>query len=318
MSRRVDVGVIGAGGIAARHVRSLLGNPRVVLTGIADPVLERAERLAEMGGRTHPFADWREMLDRVDLDALYICVPPFAHGEPERAAIARGLPFFVEKPLAATLAVAEAIGAEVTAKGLITAVGYHWRYLSHVERARELLAATPARLALGYWLDATPPVDWWGAHARSGGQIVEQATHILDLARYLVGEAEVVGGAGGRLERAAHPGLDITDASVATLRFASGAVGSVAATCLLGWRHQVGLRLYGDGFAIELAEEGATIDVGQGRPWSAAEGDPFAAEDRDFVDAVLGRPNTIRADYAEALRTHRLAAAVARALGDDA
>lgn len=54
---------------------------------------------------------------------------PFAHGAPERAAITRGLPFFVEKPVTLDMDVAEADTAEVAERGLATAVGYHWRYL---------------------------------------------------------------------------------------------------------------------------------------------------------------------------------------------
>ncbi|HEX8375558.1 MAG TPA: hypothetical protein VF606_10305, partial [Geminicoccaceae bacterium] len=50
----------------------------------------------------------------------------------------------------------------------------------------------------------------------------------------------------------------------------------------------------------------------QGRPVRHAQGDPFVREDRDFVDAVQGKPNLVRVPYAEALRTHRLAVAVAR------
>ena len=74
----------------------------------------------------------------------------------------------------------------------------------------------------------------------------------------------------------------------------------------------MGLHLFGDGLAVELSEFDLSIDVGQGRPVRQAQGDPFAREDRDFVDAVQGGTNRVRVPYAEALRTHRLAVAVAR------
>ena len=58
----------------------------------------------------------------------------------------------------------------MAAEGLITATGYHWRYLDTTERAQELLAGRPAHLALGYWLDVTLPPAWWTQQAwRSGG-----------------------------------------------------------------------------------------------------------------------------------------------------
>lgn len=95
--------------------------------------------------------------------------------------IEQKLPFFIEKPLATDLATAEGIAAGVATTGLVTAVGYHWRYLDTTERAQELLS-NPARLALGYWLDFTPPPAWWARREQSGGQMVEQTTHIFDLA----------------------------------------------------------------------------------------------------------------------------------------
>ena len=159
----------------------------------------------------------------------------------------------------------------------------------------------------GYWLDFTPPPLWWIKEAHSGGQIVEQTTHIFDLARLLVGEVEEVYAVAARTERPDYPECDICELSTAVLRFATGAVGSISSTCLLRWPHRIGLHLFCDGMAIELTEFEIMVDIGQGRPVRTAQGDPFIREDRDFIDAVRGGPNRIRAPYAEALRTHRLA-----------
>jgi predicted dehydrogenase len=87
----------------------------------------------------------------------------------------------------------------------------------------------------------------------------------------------------------------------------------MASTCLLNWPHRIGLHLFSDGQAIELSEFDIMVDVGQGRPMRAAEGNPFVREERAFIDAVQGGPNLIRAPYAEALQTHRLTLAAARA-----
>jgi predicted dehydrogenase len=305
------VGFIGAGIIAARHLGNLLGFDDVRVIAIADPQLDRARALAERCEGT-AYADLAEMLEREALDAVYICVPPFAHGAPEAAALEHGLPFFVEKPIAADLATAETVAAGVEARGLVTATGYHWRYLDVTELAQELLSKNPARLALGYWLDFTPPPEWWPIVAKSGGQMVEQTTHIFDLARLLVGEVTRVYAAGSRTERPQFPQADIFDVSTATLHFASGALGSVSSTCLLNWPHRVGLHLFCEGMAIELTEWDIMVDVGKGRPLQQARGDPMVREDRDFLDAVRGKPSKIRAPYAEVIKTHRLATAAAR------
>lgn len=307
------VGFIGAGGIAGRHVGVLRGFEDVKIVALADPVHDRAAGLGEQVG-AKAYRDFRQMLDTEQLDAIYICLPPFAHGEPELAAIERGLPFFVEKPLAVGRDAAEEIGRAVAAKGLVTGVGYHWRYLTTTEQAQEVLAKNPARLALGYWLDQTPPPAWWRKHDQSGGQMVEQTTHIFDLARVLVGEVEEVYAVGSTKERAAFPDLDVCDVSVATLKFTTGAVGSMASTCLLNWPHRVGLHLFGEALAIELSEHEIMVDVGQGRPVQGAQGDPFVREDRDFIDAVQGKANQVRCPYDEALKTHYVTTAATQSI----
>src|SRR5215212_7098399 len=307
---RIRIGFIGAGGIAVRHLANLLGFSDVEVTAVADPLPDRCGAFAARVGGVRAYDNWRIMLDDCKLDALYICTPPFAHGLPELRAVERRIPFFVEKPIAADLATGERITRAVEEADLITAVGYHWRYLDTTEEAQAVLAQHPARLVLGYWLDCTPPAPWWSRKSLSGGQMVEQTTHIFDLARVLVGEVSEVFAMEAQ-SRVDDSGDDISHASTVSLRFASGAVGSISSTCLLDWRHRVELQLYCEGMAIELSEFDLMIDVGQGRPVRKAQGDPFVREDRDFLDAIQGKANRIRAPYAEAARTHRLASAAA-------
>ncbi|SFV38470.1 Predicted dehydrogenase [Devosia crocina] len=306
---RTRIGFIGAGGIAQRHLGVLEQFDDVDLVAFADVDFDRAlAAAARFGARA--FGSHDELLSDESLDAVYICIPPFAHGAAERAVIAKGLPFFVEKPISLDLKFAEELAAKIDAAGLITGVGYHWRYLDTVEEARRQLEQRPAQLVSGYWLDQTPPPQWWWHQDQSGGQMVEQTTHIIDLARYLVGDVTQVFAMAGHRDRADFPGLDVATVSTASLRFASGAIGNIGSTCLLNWGHRVGLHLFAEGLALELTDHDIMIDVGAGRPVRHAEGDPVWREDRDFIDAVRGAPSCIRCSYAEALKTHRIALAI--------
>ena len=309
----VNVGFVGAGGIAARHIDVLRQFADVHVAAVCDADLARATQTAGPLG-AQAFGDVATMLAGVALDALFICVPPFAHGPAERAAIAAGIPFFVEKPITQDLALAEAISQEVTAAGLITAVGYHWRYLDTVDRARRALVDKPAQLIVGHWHDSTPPPEWWGRQAQSGGQMVEQVTHLIDTARFLAGGITSVHAAGNHLPRERFPGLDVPTASVATVTFEGGAVASFSATCVLNWNHRQGLHVFADGLAIEVSDREVMIDTGHGRHPVGAQGDPVWREDRDFIDAVRGGANNIRTSYADALETHRAALAVAQSM----
>jgi myo-inositol 2-dehydrogenase / D-chiro-inositol 1-dehydrogenase len=306
------IGLIGAGNVARRHARVLSSFPDVHLTGITDVVPDAAAALArDTGCRT--FADVGELL-AAGLDAAYICVPPFAHGMAETAVLSAGVPLFVEKPLATTAETAERIGALVAAAGLLTAVGHHWRYLDVVDRARRLLDGRPVRLIGGAWLDKVPPVGWWPVRERSGGPVVEQAAHVLDLARFLAGEvAEVFAMGDGRPPEV--PGADVDGVTTATLRFRSGALGTLSTTCVLGWKQRAGLEVIADGLWLSVGENGLAVRADGADPVEeVVAADPAAAHvavDRAFVDAVRGIGDDVRVPYAEALRTHRLACALA-------
>jgi predicted dehydrogenase len=306
---KTRVGFIGAGGIAQRHVGVLDQFADVDLVAFTDLDFARAVTAASRFG-ARAYDNYADMLEDGTLDAVFICIPPFAHGAVERAVMARGLPFFVEKPLSLDIDVAESLALEISAARLLTAVGYHWRYLDIVEEARRLLTERPARLLSGYWLDQTPPPQWWWHQDQSGGQMVEQTTHIIDLARYLAGDVEQVFGLASHTARCDFPGLDIFTVSTASLKFASGAVGNIASTCLLNWGHRVGLHVFAEGLALELSDHDLMVDVGAGRPVQHVQVDPVWREDRDFIDAVRGDVSRIRCSYGEALKTHRIAMAI--------
>ncbi|GAB3003082.1 Gfo/Idh/MocA family oxidoreductase [Amycolatopsis acidiphila] len=301
------IGFVGAGGVAMRHARMLSGFVDAELVAVTDTDPGRAQAFAaEFGLRAVPEVPG---LVEAGVDAAYVCVPPDAHGPAEETLAAARIALFVEKPIALDDTVAEGVATALDRAGVLASVGHHWRYSAAVEQARQVLAGRPVRLALGTWLDKVPPVPWWVHRAQSGGQVVEQAIHVLDLARLLVGEvAEVHAFADGTA-----PGGDVDGATVATLRFAGGAVGTLAATCLLGWKHRAGLEIFADDLALSLGED--TLEIRDGsEPPRARPVDRDAAKraaDRDFVDAVLGRTDTVRTPYTDALRTHRLACAIA-------
>ena len=310
---RLRVGCVGTGFIAGRHLAALAAMPDVDVVAVADPLVGRAEIAADRVG-ARSYDDGLAMLASEDLDAVWLCVPPFAHGPLEQAALARQLPFFVEKPLAVDLTVAQAIADGVRAQGLLTGVGYHWHYLDVVEQARALLRELPPQLVLGQWLDATPGAPWWSRRSTSGGQLVEQTTHLFDLARLLCGEVDSVHAAESTLAREQWPHADVPTVSTVLLRFQSGALGTISSSCLLEARHRVGLRLVTPGRVLDLRERALSDhelrvdDVVVAR----SDQDPIAAEDRAFVAALLGREDDVRVPYEEALRTHALVCAVDR------
>jgi predicted dehydrogenase len=306
MLSKVRIGMVGAGAVAARHGRTLLAMDGVEVAAVADPALERARALAaEAGAAVHP--NHMELLEAERLDAVYICVPPFAHGPPELAVLDAGLPMFVEKPVAIDQETATTIAIRLAERPVLTCTGYHWRWLDIFDRAAGLLADRPARLVQCSWLDKVPPPPWWLRRGGSGGQTIEQTTHVLDTARALAGNVTEV----HAYAEAALPAADISAVSVATLRFASGAVGTVASTCLLPRLHRAGVHIVADGLSLELTETQLLVENGRREVWTA-DADARPRPDRDFIAAVRGGEDRIRVPWPEAYRTHLVACAITR------
>jgi myo-inositol 2-dehydrogenase/D-chiro-inositol 1-dehydrogenase len=313
----VRVAVVGTGGVARRHLGVLRSMHDVELVGHVSADPSRAEaQAAQWGGRAFTTAD--ELLERERPDAVWVCVTPDRHGPLEHALIDANVPFFVEKPLSVDLEPAETIAARLAATGVLAAVGYKFRALDTLDRVRELLDDRPPRMVLGAWHDAMPSPPWWRQAARSGGQIVEQATHLIDLARFLVGEGSVESAVGARWRRPDAPDSDVPDVSGALLRFQTtdGDVpGVFSATCLLEGREAIHLQLVCEGRVLTLSDRALTIDTGQHRSEIATSSDPFEVEDRLFLDAVRHRDaSRVLSSYVDALKTHRLCCAIRDAM----
>ena len=307
------IGFVGTGGVALRHANVLSQFEDVCLVAATDIDPDRAARFAADHGMVAA-ADIEDLL-ALELDAVYVCVPPFAHGPPELALLDAGVALFVEKPLATDEKVAEMVADRVSQSAALCRVGHHWRCAEPVARARELLADRSVRLVTGWWLDKVPPVPWWLDRTLSGGPIIEQAVHVLDLARFLVGEVEQVGAlAAGPLG----PG-GVETATASILGFRDGAVGTMTTSCVLRGKHRAGLEIVADGLVVGIGEDWLEVGDGTGPP-ERTTFDPWTARvaaDRRFVDALHGRPgdsDTAPPDYAEAMKTHRLACALVRSI----
>jgi len=299
----VRVGLIGAGYAGAIHASRLQRCVAARVVGVCDPLVDRAEALAgPLGARS--FSDYREI---GDVDCLYICTPPHQHAEIVRFALENRTPFLLEKPLAPDLATANALADALRPRPVITAVGYQWRYRADVDAVRTFLEGRPILLANLRWIDTRPSAPWWGDVGLSGGQVIEQATHLLDLARVFLGEA-------CDLAAAAHVGrtpmAQLPDTTAAHLAFRSGALATLMATCAAHAASQPSLELLTPYGSVTIYERAVTWS---GEPPLVVPPpiDPYLAETEAFIAAVAScDASPIRVDFDEALRSHALACGV--------
>jgi myo-inositol 2-dehydrogenase / D-chiro-inositol 1-dehydrogenase len=234
----VAVGIVGAGWMAREHRRVLESLDDVSIAAVCDVDRERAEDLAS-GTGARVYADWRDLLDREDLAALAVCIPPLAHRDPAVEALTRGLPVYLEKPIARTLPDAAAIVEVAERTGTVCAVGYQWHALDLLDDLRQLLEGEQVGLLVGTSIGPTQSRPWFLDRRAGGGNLLERGSHHLDLARAVGGDVVSVQAAasGVRLARSAgSPDStagdgDIDDAVTITLKLASGAL----ATVLVAW-----------------------------------------------------------------------------------
>ena len=300
------LGFIGSGGIAQAHHSYLATRDDVELIAFCDVDEGRAKAVAAEHGAT-AYTEFAKMLDAESLDAVFICTPPFAHGDIEAACIEAGLPMFIEKPLATRMETARQIAGGVAGKDLITAVGYHWRYQGATAKARELLADQRVALVEGVWYGGMPGVYWWRQMALSGGQMVEQCTHIVDLARYLVGEIASVSAYGAKGIMAAKVDeYDVWDSQMSVVAFENGVVGHLSTTNALSVGGVAGLTVYCPELKLHVTGGLSVTRSGERSDYDGLPGwrNPNNAEDDAFIKAVqTGDRSEIRSDYADALRT---------------
>lgn len=302
----MKIAFVGTGGIAQAHLRALASEPNIEVVGHVSRSAERAQAVAQVWGGSG-YTSLGELLAATPVDAVWLTTPPHVHGKLELTLIEHRIPFFVEKPLAADRKTPEEIAAALQERPLVTAVGYNWRAMDTLAGVRDAIATNPPSLVVGAWHDTTPPPLWWQRQSLSGGQMVEQATHLIDLARYFVGEAAVRGAVASHRARAAYPELDVDTVSAALLSFDSGTQGVFSATCLLHEPCDVSLRFICDGLNITLTRDAALYESATGRREVKRTNDSLRSENLAFLEAVRTKDGShVFSSYADALYTHRL------------
>lgn len=234
--QKLRTAIIGCGGIAQRHAQNLAQlADRFELVAFADTKAERARAFAAeyAGGTAAVYTAPGALLDTERLDAVFICLPPFAHTDEVARAAACGVHVFIEKPIALDSEHAWQMVAAVEAAGITTQVGFMFRFGGAVERLKQLMAsgeAGPAGLMSTRYFCNALHAPWWRQRDKSGGQLVEQVIHMVDLMRSLMGEADTVYSVQRNLYHQAVADYTVEDVSGTVISFASGGIGVIYAS----------------------------------------------------------------------------------------
>ena len=198
---------------------------------------------------------------------------------------------------------------EIKKKSLLTSVGYHYRYSESIAQLKSMLTDQNIGIVLGQYMSSMPKVPWWRNQDSSGGQFIEQTTHLVDLLRYICGDVEEVYAAfGNRILSTRDESITVADVGTVTMKLRNGIVANISNTCILpDGIGKTGITLFTDQGMfdwtprrLELTKSGVLsefIDVNN----------PYQLENAVFINAVrTGDSSGILSDYEDAYQTHKV------------
>lgn len=311
MSERVlRVGLVGAGSIAQiAELPALTAQRGVIIAGLVTKTEQSARTNLERWPIEQRYETFEQMLSKARLDAVFVLTPKQVHRPFVTAALEAGVDVFCEKPLATTLSDARAMADLADRTSRLLMVGFNRRYAEVYQLAREEFRERPVQFCVA---QKNRP----GSEYRA---TLENAIHMIDLLRWFCGEAEAV---------AAHttaPDPYAEDGTIALIKFAGGAIGSLVAVRTAGeWDER--FDVYGqwssvrvvapDSVSITRDGETRTIEM---RPrasgWAQVNTTMgFGPEVAHFIECVRERRRPLT-DGHEAVRTQELVEEILRAAG---
>lgn len=307
------IGIVGLGGMY-RILRRALNKLDQPIAAVCDPDEARLNQAA-VDNTAIAYTDHEEMLSREWLDAVFVAIPQACHTEQVMHIARAKCAVFVTAPVALDLEQAVRTAAAIREAGVINQAGYRSRYSDVALEARMMIRNRPLNMGFGRFLcRMSPSHAWWGKKEISGGQLIDQSTHVFDLLRHFMGEVEAVHAWGHR--GGAEDVADFEDSSVVNLHFKSGAVGSVVSTSVARAEEGYAVEFSGKDLFLRLLFEHRLTGWMDGAPvdYSGEDGG-YHRQVEQFLRAVKEKNQAlVRSSYEDAVRTLAVTVAATRSL----
>ena len=319
--------ILGCGGIARRHADKLSLLDDTELVGFCDVDLQRARGFNEKyaGNQAQVYQDYERMFQTLDLDLVYICLPPFAHGNEVELACRHGVDFLIEKPISLTMQAAEVMAKHVADSGVKSQVGFMFRHGEAVQWLRGYIDSNGVGgrgLMVGQYFCNSLHAPWWRDRSKSGGQLVEQIIHTVDLARFYLGEPVRVYSIQENLFHLDVQDYTSEDASGTVVKFEAGGI-AVLVGCngAIPGKWVSRSRVILPGLVADLEGPNNAVFHHTGGRWSSttaidSQRDEYLAETLDLV-AAIREDRLALVPIEEGVRSLRLALAAAESAEGD-
>ncbi|MCP1423170.1 UDP-N-acetylglucosamine 3-dehydrogenase [Paenibacillus sp. DS2363] len=236
---KIKVAVFGCGAIAERrHIPEYAANENVELVAFADPVVERAEKMAETyGGKA--YSSYEELLANETVDAVSVCTPNYLHAPMAIAAANAGKHVLVEKPMAVSTEEGEQMIEAAKKNGVYLMVGHNQRLMPPHVKAKEILDSGKLGKVLNFRTSfGHPGPEGWSVDGAESwffrkeeaimGAMGDLGVHKSDFIRYLLNDE--VSEVAGFISTLHKEGTKVDDNATCLLRMKSGAIGTLVAS----------------------------------------------------------------------------------------
>ncbi len=239
MEKKLNVGVVGCGAVALKgHVPALRSSRYLRLVAAADVSEKALKRFGRKTGVKRLYKDYRDMIEKEEIDVVDICTPPSTHAQIAVYAAEHGVNVLVEKPMATSSPECRKMVQTAEKAGVKLCVVKNHRYIPAVRRLKEIVekGEIGRLLVIRGWISCQPPLAWTKANwpfekDKGGGVLFNVACHVIDLMLWLAESpvVEVYGVGGDRLGY-----MNVENDVEAVMLFENGCVGFLEASWLCG------------------------------------------------------------------------------------
>ncbi|MFJ3486975.1 Gfo/Idh/MocA family protein [Pseudomonas sp. NPDC090202] len=275
----LGVGLIGTGfmgrahALAFHNARTTFDLPvNLKLTALADADASRAEQCARSWGFERSHADWQQLISDPAVNLVAITTPNHLHFPMAMAALEAGKAVYCEKPLAVSLEQARDMQRAAKSAGVVTRVGYNYQHNPIIGLAKQMIdsgelgqiVSFQGEFSEDFMGDPQSPWSWRCEAAHAGGALADLGSHLLAMARYLLGDIEAVC-ADSQTVHTQRPAsrdsqearsISIDDQTYALLRFANGARGTFGSSWLKhGYKNHLSFEISGTKGTLSFDQE---------------------------------------------------------------
>jgi scyllo-inositol 2-dehydrogenase (NADP+) len=329
----IRTALIGLGKMGISHLAIFKAHPEIEVVAVCDPAKYLLDQINKFTG-VSTYSDIRDLFAKEELDAVVVATPSRLHSDMVRQALERSLHVFCEKPFVLDPVEGEELVRMAEEKGLVNAVGYHYRHVGPFMEARRLIEANAIGRIHNIRAEAYGPVilrpkgaTWRSKKAEGGGCLHDYASHAIDLMNYFVGPPEEVRGT--VLNRVFS--ADVEDEVYSTLFYGDGATGQLLANWSDESNRKMSMKvsIWGEGGKIQAdrqelqiyaRDRGAAKTSGLNEGWNVRyttdlteevgyylRGEEYSDQVDAFAGAITGR-RQVKSTFRTALDTARTVA----------